>query len=200
MYTSLLVDIGGVLLTDGWNTASRRKAADTFGLDWDETERLHRLADGAWELGKISRDEYLSHVIFNRPREFSREDYVRFMEAESAAHVDVIEYVGQLKHRHGLRVGAVSNESRELSEYRTRQFRLLDVVDFLIVSGAVHYRKPDRDIYRLALDAAGATPGECVYLENTDMFAQVAREMGIAAILHDDLAKTQAALAELGLD
>lgn len=200
MFSTLLVDIGGVLLTDGWNTASRQEAARIFGLDWEEMQRLHHQANGAWELGKISQDDYLRWVIFSRQRSFSRDDFVGFMCAQSQPHQDVINYVRDLKQRHGWRVVAVSNESAELSQYRIRQFGLREVADSFVVSGWVHYGKPDPDIFRLATNVAAAAPEECLYLENSPMFVQVAQEMGITAILHEELGQTRRALSDLGLE
>jgi len=111
----------------------------------------------------------------------------------------MIELVAQLKVRHGLKIVVVSNEARELNEYRIREFKLSEVVDAFISSCFVHIRKPDGDIFRLALDIAQAPAGQVVYIENTPMFVQVAEGLGIRGILHTDYRSTCATLASFGL-
>ena len=93
----------------------------------------------------------------------------------------------------------VSNEGRELNAYRIRTFKLDRFVDSFISSCFVHLRKPDADIFRLALDIAQTPAEQVVYIENTPMFVQVAEGLGIRSILHTDYRSTCAKLASLGL-
>ena len=53
-----------------------------------------------------------------------------------------------------------------------------------ISSCFVHVRKPDADIFRLALDISQAPAEQVVYIENTPMFVQIAESLGIRSILH----------------
>jgi putative hydrolase of the HAD superfamily len=122
------------------------------------------------------------------------------MFAQSKPYPAMIELVRRLKERHGLKVGVVSNEARELNAHRIRKFKLDEVVDSFISSCFVHLRKPDADIFRIALDIAQAPAREVVYIENTPMFVQIARGLGIRSILHTDYASTCAQLAALGLN
>ena len=50
--TCLFLDIGGVLLTNGWDHQARKRAAAHFKLEWDEEEVLHHLMFAAYEEGK----------------------------------------------------------------------------------------------------------------------------------------------------
>jgi len=52
----ILFDVGGVLLTNGWDTSERARAAEHFHLDLAGLEARHHAADGAWEIGAISAD------------------------------------------------------------------------------------------------------------------------------------------------
>jgi putative hydrolase of the HAD superfamily len=72
-------------------------------------------------------------------------------------------------------------------------------VDAFVSSGFVHLRKPDADIFRLALDIAQAAARQVVYIENTPLFVQIAEGVGIPSILHTDYRSTCAALASFGL-
>ena len=197
---TLFLDVGGVLLTQGWNQRSRRRGASTFKLDWPRTEALHRLIFEAHEAGKVTLDEYLDRVVFYEPRSFTRDQFRRFMFAQSRPYTDMIELMARLKARHGLKVAVVSNEGRELNLHRIKTFKLDGFVDSFISSCFVHVRKPDPEIFHLALDIAQAQPERTVYIEDTPMFVDVADGMGFRTILHSDYESTRARLASFGLD
>ena len=197
--TTLFVDIGGVLLTDGWQTKSRKLAAKTFRLDFSEMEGGHRATFDTYETGKLTLEEYLTWVVFYEKRLFTRSEFRRFMFAQSKPYPEMIELVRQLKARHGLKVIVLSNEARELNAYRIRKFKLDGFVDAFVSSCFVHLRKPDPDIFRLALDLAQTPPGRVVYLENTAMFISIAEGFGIRSILHKDYRSTRGELASFGL-
>lgn len=197
--TCAFVDIGGVMLTNGWDYHSRKRAAENFELDWAEMESRHVLNFSVYEEGKLTLEEYLNRVVFYRERPFTRAQFHDFILAQSEAYPDMIELVAQLKTRHGLKIVVISNEGRELNEYRIQKFKLDSFVDLFISSCFVHVRKPDADIFRLALDVAQAQAAQTIYLENTPLFVQVAEDLGIRSILHTDYISTSAQLASLGL-
>ena len=197
--TTLFLDIGGVLLTNGWDHHARKRAATNFKLELTELEDRHQLTFETYEQGKLTLEEYLGWVVFHQKRPFTRAQFRRFMFAQSKPYPEMIELVAQLKVRHGLKIAVVSNEARELNAYRIRKFKLDDFMDFFISSCFVHVRKPDADIFRLALDIAQAPARQVVYIENTPMFVQVAEGLGIRSILHTDYRSTCAKLAAFGL-
>ncbi len=197
--TCLLVDIGGVLLTDGWGHASRTLAAEAFGLNPKEMETRHYENFYTYEIGKITIEEYLKRVVFDKRRIFSPNSFMKFMYAQSKPFPRMINLITQIKAKYGLKIVVVSNEARELNAYRIRKFRLDLFVDAFISSCYVGLRKPDKDIFRLALDISQAKPEQIVYIENTSMFVQIAQSMGIQSILHTDYKSTCAQLASFGL-
>ncbi len=197
--TTLFLDIGGVLLTNGWDHNSRKRAADTFGLDYNEMSERHHLTFDTYEEGKLSLDEYLARVVFYQERSFSREDFKKFMYAQSKPYPDMIKLMRGLKTQYGLRVAAVSNEGRELTMYRVQQFELRTFVDFFVSSCFVHYRKPDEDLYRIALDISQSQAGQVIYIDDREMFVEVARELGLTGIIHTDYESTRKSLEGFGL-
>jgi putative hydrolase of the HAD superfamily len=197
--TTLLVDIGGVLLTNGWDHNSRRHAAETFGLDYDEMSERHHLTFDTYEEGKLGLDEYLTRVVFYQERSFSREEFKTFMYAQSKPYPDMIQLIRGLKTQYSLRVAAVSNEGRELTMYRVQQFELRTFVDFFISSCFVHYRKPDEDMYRIALDISQTQSEQVIYIDDRAMFVDVARDMGMTGIVHSGYEATRTSLQGLGL-
>ncbi len=198
--TTLFLDIGGVLLTNGWDHHARQRAARKFGLDYDEMDERHRMTFGTYEEGKISLDCYLSRVVFHEDRSFTPQEFKDFMFGQSEMLPDTMDRLLGLKERHGLRVVAVSNEGRELTEHRVRTFGLRRLFDSFISSCFVHARKPDEDMFRMALDTSQAEPEHVAYVDDRPMFVEVARGMGIHGIHHVGCAETLARLEALGLD
>ncbi len=197
--TTLFLDIGGVLLTNGWDRNARRKAAETFELDYDEMNERHNLTFDTYEEGKLTLDDYLGRVVFCQERAFAPEAFKQFMFQQSQPYPRMFDLVRRLKERYRLRVATVSNEGRELTVYRIREFRLTELVDFFISSCFVHTRKPDPDIYRIALDVAQVSPENVLYVEDRPMFAEVALDLGLRAIQHTSYEVTKAALVNFGL-
>jgi putative hydrolase of the HAD superfamily len=195
--TTLFLDIGGVLLSDGWGLDFRTLAASAFAIDPGEMERLHHQAFDTYELGKLSLDDYLGRVVFHRPRPFTPAQFKRFMFAQSKPCPEMLELVRRLKAQHGLKLIVVSNEGRELNAHRIRKFKLAGLVDCFVSSCFVHLRKPDPDIFRLALDLAQTPVRQIVYIENTPMFVQVAEGLGIRSILHTTWQSTRDQLAAI---
>jgi putative hydrolase of the HAD superfamily len=177
--TTLFLDIGGVLLTNGWDRGIRILASEKFGLDYKEMDERHHLTFDTYEEGKLSLDEYLNRVVFYQERSFSREEFKAFMYAQSQPFPEMIELMSGLKTQHGLQVAAVSNEGRELTVYRVQKFKLGTFIDFFVSSCFVHYRKPDADIYRIALDIAQVSPKQVVYIDDRPMFVEVAQGLEI---------------------
>ena len=136
--TALFLDVGGVLLNNGWDHQARRRAAKNFNLEWAEMEDRHRLTFEAHEEGKITLEEYLGRVVFYQKRPFTRAQFRRFMFAQSKPYPEMIELATQLKVLHGLKIAVVSNEAREVNAYRIRKFKLDKFVDAFISSCFVH--------------------------------------------------------------
>jgi putative hydrolase of the HAD superfamily len=199
MITHLFTDLGGVLLTNGWDRGLRKLVASHFSIDAEEMDERHHLTYDTYEAGKISLSEYLRRTVFWEPRSFTEDQVVAFMLEQARCFPDMIELYKRVKAENGLKVVVVSNEGRELTTDRIRRFDLKEFVDIFVVSSYVHFRKPDEDIFRIALDVAQAEPGEVVYVDDRLMFAEVACRLGMHEIWHRDLDRTRAAFEALGL-
>ena len=197
--TTLFIDLGNVVLTDSWNPAMRQKAVEQFGFDFAEVAKRSQLTFEGYEEGNISLDEYLDWVVFHEPRSFSREALTAFMLAQSQPYPEMVELVRSLRARYGLKVAVVTNDGREFLAHRVKQFGLKEFVDFFIVSCFVHCRKPEVEIYRMALGIAQVDPAEAVYIDDQELFVEVAQSLGMHGIHHTDYTTTRTALAALGL-
>src|SRR5271170_2928242 len=197
--TALFVDVGGVLLTNGWDHLARKRAAKNFNLNWAEMDERHRLVFEIHEEGKLSFEEYLGWVVFYEKRTFTRNQFRDFMFAQSRPYPRMIELIAQLKRLHGLKIVVVSNESREVNAHRIRKFKLDQLADTFISSCFVRMRKPDVEIFRLALDLAQTPVEQVAFVDNTAMFVQIAKDLGMRGILHENYTSTHAKLVSLGL-
>lgn len=197
--TTLFLDIGGVLLSNGWDRHTRQAAAQRFGLELDDLDERHHLIFDAYEKGRLSLTDYLDQVVFYRPRRFSHDSFREFMFDQSRADPDMLALIRQLKTRYRLRTVAVSNEGRELNEHRIRSFGLTELIDFFVSSCYIHCRKPDPAIYRMALDMSQVPPQQVFYIDDREMFVAAAAELRIDGICHRSMTTTQSALADRGL-
>jgi putative hydrolase of the HAD superfamily len=198
--THLFSDIGGVLLTNGWDRHMRRDAAASFALDLEDLNDRHKMSFDTYEEGKLNLDTYLNQVVFYKERPFTREDFKEFMFAQSRPKVEMINLVSGLKWKYRLKTAAISNEGRELTIYRIKKFDLTTLFDYFVSSCFVHFRKPDVDMYRIALDISQADPARSVYIDDRALFVEIAQDLGFHGIHHTDFEITRTKLKELGLE
>lgn len=199
--TALFLDVGGVMLTNGWDRKAREAAAKQFGLDLDDLNDRHRMTFDTYETGKLSLEEYLNTSVFYKERPFTLEEFRKFMFDQSVPYSEMIDLIKALKEKYKLRIAVVNNEGRELNEYRIKAYKLNEFVDFFISSCFVHFRKPDADIWKIALDIAQVPREEVVYIDDRPMFVQVAQRLGLRGIVHShrNVAQTKETLAGMGL-
>ena len=120
---TLFLDIGGVLLTNGWDRNAHKLAAKHFNLDIKELEERHHLTYDTFEVGKLSLVEYLKRIVFYEERTFTIDDFRDFMFRQSKPYPKMIKLVCQLKEKYNLKVAVISNESRELTIHRIQKFK-----------------------------------------------------------------------------
>jgi putative hydrolase of the HAD superfamily len=193
----LFLDIGGVFLTNGWDHHSRHHVAQLFALDEAEINSRHGLMFDTYEIGKITLDEYLKHVIFYQPRPFSVEEFKRFMFSRSQSYPEMIELIRTIKTQYGLKTIAVNNEGRELMEYRIKTFHLKEWIDYFVCSSFVGLRKPDEAIYRLALDLVQVEPEQVIYIDDRPLLIEIGKQLGMQTIQHVDVIQTKKILEDL---
>lgn len=191
-------DIGGVLLSDGWGHVSRQAAAEKFDIDYHEMDILHDFIFNTYEIGKITLDDYLDTVVFNHPRDFTKEDFKTFMFAQSLELPDMLQWLKHWrKDNPDIRLISINNEPRELNDYRIKKFELYECFDAFISSCEVGMRKPDPGIYNLAMGIAHTTPEHCIYFDDRQMLVQAAEKVGIRSFQHRDFETTKNILEDL---
>ena len=197
MSDTLFLDIGGVLLTNGWDHESRQRASQHFGLSYNEINFPHEFIFSIYEIEKITLKEYLDTVVFTKPRNFTQKEFIEFMRGESKEIPYIKEWLLDWKKKSGYRIIAINNEGRELNDYRIHEFQLKNVFDAFVSSCDVGMRKPDPGIFRLALGIAQSRPEECIYFDDREMLADAAAKIGINAYPHHGFEQTKNILENL---
>ena len=195
----VLFDVGGVLLTNGWDVKERAEVAAQFHLDIAELESRHvRHAEivDRWERGGATIDDYLDAVVFYQPRTFSRDEFVASMQSQSKLLQDGAMAVLQEVAATGTYlVGALNNEVRELNEYRFQTFGLRNYFEVALTSCYVGQRKPEPAMYRCAIDILGRPPGRILFIDDRKENVIGAETAGIVAIRFEGEAELREQLA-----
>ena len=199
MITHLFFDVGGVLGTSGWGSASRAEAVARFGLDGADFDRRHREVVGQWEEGRLSLDEYLDCTIFDLPRPFAREDVRAFLFAQSRPHPETIALARALAATGRWRLMTLNNESAELNAYRLRHFELAPIFTAFFSSCWLGAAKPARRIYELALAISQAEPAQAVLIDDRAQNLAPARALGMQTIRFTTADRLRRDLAALGI-
>ncbi|MDD2528415.1 MAG: HAD-IA family hydrolase [Lentimicrobium sp.] len=181
----IFLDIGGVLLTNGWGHVSRQKAASHFGFNYDEMNVLHHFIYNVFEIGSISLDEYLDIAVFHRRRDFTKAEFKNFMYAQSVELPKMLPWLKSWKKQITIPVFALSNESRELNDYRIDKFKLHELFNGFFSSCYVGIRKPDPRIFQKAMQIVQVKPQECLYFDDRLMLANTATKLGMNGIHHE---------------
>lgn len=198
--STILWDVGGVLLTNGWDRGQRDAVVPRFGLDVAVFEHRHAEVADAWEADSVSLDDYLLHTVFFEARNFTQTEFAAAMRAESQLLADSgFGILQELSASDEYVLATVNNESRALNEYRLAEFGLLEEFDAFFSSCYLGLRKPDRKIYQVALDVLQRDPEETAFIDDRAENVAAAASLGIHAIQYRGSAKLQEELAKLGI-
>ena len=200
-FTTILWDIGGVLLTNGWDHNGRRDVFTALGVDdVDEVERRHATENDPWEKGTIDFDQYLERTLFYKPRPFIPAQAKTAIEALSIVLEDSAMPVLKDLHAAGkVTMGQLNNESRELNDMRLERFGLKEYLSVFLCSGYVGLRKPDPAIYRLGHEVLQKDPGKIIFIDDREKNVQEAAGVGFHAIQYKGEVALRADLAALGI-
>jgi putative hydrolase of the HAD superfamily len=194
---TLFWDVGGVLLTNAWDHEERDHAVEKFKLQKSDFEARHKEVVATFEEGKISLDQYLDRTVFYQPRTFSKDDFKRYMFSLSKPKGDVLEFARSLACKYLM--ATINNESREMNEYRIKQFGLAQILDLFVSSCYVGMRKPDEQIYRFALDLIQKGPDECCFIDDRPANIEGAAKVGMRTVLMRGAAQLKKDLQGLGV-
>lgn len=198
--SAIFWDVGGVLLTNAWDRAQRELALKQFGLDKEEFQDRHEMVASSFERGKISLDEYLDRTVFYRTRPFSREVFKEFMFSLSRPDDEALSLARKLGESCRHLMGTINNESRELNQYRIQTFGLNKIFTVFVSSCYVGFRKPEMDIYRMALEITQKPPEQCCFVDDRPINLEMASRLGMQTIEMQSAGQLRSELRKLGVE
>jgi putative hydrolase of the HAD superfamily len=197
--TTMFFDIGGVILTNGWDRDGRREAAQVFGLDWEDFQDRHDLSFPAFDAGQITLNQYLDRTLFYRPRSFTREEFTAFMFAQSKEYPETRAILSALARSGKYLIGAINNEPLELNQYRIEAFQLRRDFQAFFSSCYLNARKPEEAIYRIALEVTQRPPESCVFIDDRALNLENPRRLGMNVVHHQNAPQLRKDLQLLGI-
>jgi putative hydrolase of the HAD superfamily len=197
--TALFWDVGGVILSNGWDRAARAEAAIKFGLDWEDFQDRHELASPAFETGQITLDTYLQRTVFYRKRSFTRDEFTAFIFEQSEEFPESRAVLSGLAQAGKYLLATINNEPLELNVRRIEQFNLRREFEAFFSSCFVGKRKPDEGIYRLALEVTQRRAEECLFIDDRALNLECARQLGMRTIHFQSAAQLQEDLQANGV-
>lgn len=198
--STILWDVGGVLLTNGWDHVERAAVLDHFAVDGASVEPRHGVANDPWEKGLITVEQYLQQTVFFEPRPFTPAAFLQEMKERSQLLPNgAIRILQELAASEEVELAMLNNEARELNDYRIERFALGLYFDVFLSSCYLGLRKPDAKIFKLALDVLQRDPEEVVFIDDREQNCAAAEALGIHAIPYHDEAQCVQALEHLGL-
>ena len=197
--TTFFFDIGGVILTNGWDRDGRHEAAQAFGLDLEDFEDRHELSFPAFDAGLITLNQYLDRTLFYRPRNFTREEFTAFMFAQSKEFPETRAILAALARSGKYLIGAINNEPLELNQYRIEAFQLRRDFQVFFSSCYLNARKPEEAIYRIALEVTQRPPENCVFIDDRPLNLENPRRLGMNVVHHQNAPQLRKDLQSLGI-
>jgi putative hydrolase of the HAD superfamily len=198
--TTLFWDIGGVILTNGWDHNSRMEAVQMFGLDWEEYRERHDLSFPAFDSGQITINQYLDRTLFYRPRSFTREEFTAFMFAQSKEYPETRAVLSDVARSGKYYVASINNEPRELNDYRIEAFGLRRDFQAFFSSCYLNARKPEEAIYRIALEVTQRPPESSVFIDDRTLNLENPRRLGMHVVHHQNAKQLREDLKALGIE
>ena len=199
-FDAILFDVGGVLLTNGWDHRERASVIEHFHLDREAFEALHPEPNDAWERGAITANQYLDATVFYEPRSFSHEEFLTAIREKSVPLGDsALGILGELAASDKCMVGCLNNEARETNDYRFERYGLRKHFKVAFSSCYVGLRKPAAPIYRRALDILGTPPARVLFIDDRQENVEGAESVGIKGVRFTGETALRSELRSLGV-
>jgi FMN phosphatase YigB (HAD superfamily) len=193
-------DIGGVLLTNGWDKQQRTEVLGRLGVDLADYEARHEEANYFWERGLSTAEHFFNLTVLNQNPELTFAELWPQVCAESKiVHPGSLDILGELATSGKYKLATLNNESRELNEYRLDAFRLRPFFDYFICSGYVHEMKPHAGIYRAAIEISGHVAETALFIDDKTENCDAAADLGMQTICFESPKQLRDELAQLGL-
>ncbi len=197
MISALISDFGGVLTSPLLGALERFN--DHLGVRAEDFGRAmaRAMVDGehplfALERGEITEREFNERLERALREQLGREVDLSRMAELLMAHLhpneELFGYYRALRGR-GLRLGILTNNVREWEPLWRSKLPIDEIFDDVVDSAFVGMRKPEPEIYALALERLGVEAGSCAFVDDTEINVDAARRLGFHAVHFRDTAQ-----------
>jgi FMN phosphatase YigB (HAD superfamily) len=178
-------DIGGVVLTNGWDPSQRARVLGRLGVDLAAYEEIHARANYYWERGLTTAEDFFRQtVMLPNPKLNLTFDWLwpQVCAESKVLHAEVLDLLAEMKLAGKWRLATLNNESRELNDHRLNAFKLRRLFDYFICSGYVHEMKPAAGIFQTAVDVSGFPAACSLLIDDKQENCDAAAELGMKTI------------------
>ena len=162
---AVFFDFGGVIVRTEYQ-APRQHLAERLGMEYEDVDKIvfESPSSVRASIGEISDKEHWAEVTRRLRRPASEMEAIReeFF-AGDVVDREIVDFLRSLRpHYH---VGLISNAWPDLRDYITR-LKFEDAFDHMVISGEIGVMKPEARIYQIALEQAGVSPNEAVFVDD----------------------------------
>ncbi|MCL4828249.1 MAG: HAD family phosphatase [Caldilinea sp.] len=187
----ILFDIGNVLVRyDHQRTMTA--LADLYHTDPVQLSTFYNQIGRQFGVGEITPTQVVDMLNSRFNTSHSLEEFTKAFCAGLMRDDAALAYAVALQVEDELAVGAISNTNAVHVAWLDDRAPELNEFELVIMSNEVGLRKPDPEIYELAMEILNASPAQILYVDDLAENVEAARQLGMSAILHHDWAKTRA--------
>jgi putative hydrolase of the HAD superfamily len=195
-----IFDLGNVVFRVDWQPMLERWAGIT-GRPAAELRARFRVDEDleAFERGELAPEAFHARLCETLGVRLS---FGEFERGWNAIYLGVVDDIGELLDQVRRRVKVVAFSNTNELHCRVWPVLYRDVLarfERVYVSSEMGVRKPEPEGFLRILADCGVAPSRAVFFDDTPLFVEAARALGIRAVLVDSPGAVRAGLAELGL-
>ena len=181
---ALILDYGGVI-----SQPQNRKNVDNIlqwlQLDYDGFMQVYYDLRVGYDSGQLSGQGYWGKVLQHYGLDPNGFDLSRIIQEDvnSWTHLNqvMLQYLGENRGRIP-KLAMISNMVDDTLVLMRRQYKWLDLFDELVFSCELGVNKPEKEIYEICLQRLMISPGECLFVDDSQRNVNGAVEVGMHAI------------------
>ena len=183
--SAIFFDLGGVIVRTEYQSP-RERLAERLGMEYDDLNRIVFDSETGYQasIGAITSLQHWEAVMKRLKR--SSEEMAAIRDEFFAGDVVDREILNFLRSVRGTyKTGLISNAWSDLRDYIVRE-KMEDAFDHIIISAEVGVAKPEAKIFQIALEQAGVSPEEAVFVDDFYVNIEGCEKVGMKGIHFKD--------------